>query len=54
MYERFLARFADGAPAAYPAEDLRRVGEAQVAATELLRSDRSAATLPELLELARR
>lgn len=53
MYERFLARFAAGEPSAYPVEDLVRVGEAQVAATELLRSGRGSATLPELLDLAR-
>lgn len=53
MYQEFLARFGNGHPASYPLDDLRRVGEAQIAASSLLRSGRPAGSLTELLELAR-
>lgn len=53
MYRGALARFAAAAPASYPAADLRRVGEVQLAATEAVRSGRAAGTVAELLAAAR-
>jgi len=53
MYAEALARFAAGRPAAYPATDLQRVCEVQLAATELLRSGARGGALPELLGNAR-
>lgn len=53
MYRRALERFAAGEPASYPAADLRRVGEVQLAATEAVRAERSGGEIGELLAAAR-
>ena len=53
MYGEALARFESGRPAAYPDEDLRRVGEIQIAATELLLAGESGGPVSELVERSR-
>ncbi len=53
MYEAALGRFTRGEPAAYPLDDLRRVSQVQLAATELLRSEEAAGDIGELVAAAR-
>lgn len=53
MYRSAIKRFAAGDAAAYPAADLRRVGEVQLAATEAVRSGAAAAPIADLLAAGR-
>ena len=53
MYGEALDRFASGRPATYPADDLRRVGEIQVACTELLVAGLPGGDVSELVSRAR-
>ena len=53
MYEAAVSRLLGGEPAAYPLADLRRGAEIQLAATELVRSDRPAGPVRELVETSR-
>jgi predicted dehydrogenase len=52
MYAESLARFRDGRPAAYPADDLRRVSEVQIAATRLLEAGEAEGTISSLIAAA--
>jgi predicted dehydrogenase len=49
MYDSALRRFLDGRPAGYPARDLQRVSEIQLAATELLLGGEEGGAVAELL-----
>jgi predicted dehydrogenase len=49
MYDAALRRFLDGQPAGYPARDLERVSEIQLAATELLLCGEERGAVAELL-----
>ncbi len=53
MYRRALERFAAGEPASYPAADVSRVAEVQLAATEAVRSEVPAGEVGDLVEAAR-
>ena len=53
MYEAALGRFERGEPAAYPLDDLRRVGAIQLAATELLQAGESGGAVGELVDAAK-
>lgn len=53
MYAAALRRFQSGTAAAYPAEDLRRVGEIQLAATELLLAELPGGEIGDLLVRSR-
>lgn len=53
MYRRMLERFDAGLSSSYPHEDLIRVGEIQLAATEAVRSDQLGGSIDDLLASAR-
>lgn len=53
MYAAVLDRFIAGRPSAYPQDDLRRVSEIQLAATELLVGGRDGGSVLELVAGAR-
>jgi predicted dehydrogenase len=53
MYGEALDRFASGRPATYPADDLRRVGEIQIALTELLLAGEPGGDVSELVRRSR-
>lgn len=53
MYANALSDFQQGRPAAYPAADVRRVAEVQIAATELLTAELHGGDIAELLTRSR-
>lgn len=53
MYEAAVARFEAGESAAYPLDDLRRGGEVQLAATELLHEGTMGGAVADLVAAAR-
>ena len=53
MYDEAVERFASGRPATYPADDLRRVSEIQIAAAELVLAGEAGGEVSELVSRSR-